>query len=219
MEYILFEIRYDTLKVKYDPKKSIVTLIKWNHTWAGVQDEIYLPRACIIPEKEYQVHNTGAARSLRWKEYLVDEIKGNTAYRYYYPTHYPSTGDFYKIEAETYYTDINIPNLNEKSTLNSDIAFGMYIDKYPHAITLHKASDNLLVSTKAMPKKVEGKDIKVKVVNIYHNLDRKVNSEPEIIPAKNWLNYYDDYDESTSCECLINEVPCFIKFKHLRPCE
>ena len=219
MDYILFEIRYDTLKVKYDPKKSIVVLIKLNNTWAGLEDEIYLPRACIAPEKEYQVHNTGAARSLRWKDFLVDEIKGNVAYRHYYPTHYPSTGDYYKVEAETYYTDINIPNLNEKSTLNSDVAFGLYIDKYPHAITLHKASDSLLVSTKAMPKKLEGKDIKVKVVNIYHNLDRTVSSDMEIIPAKNWLNYYDDYDESTACECLINEVSCFIKLKHLRPCE
>lgn len=219
MDYVLFEIRYDTLKVKYDPKKSIVVLIKLNNTWAGLEDEIYLPRACIAPEKEYQVHNTGAARAMRWKDFLVDEVKGNTAYRYYYPTHYPSTGDYYKVEAETYYTDINIPNLNEKSTLNSDVAFGLYIDKYPHAITLHKANESLLVSTKAMPKKLEGKDIKVKVVNIYHNLDRTVSSEMEVIPAKNWLNYYDDYDESTSCECLINEVPCFIKLKHLRPCE
>lgn len=219
MDYILFEIRYDTLKVKYDPKKSIVTLIKFNNTWAGLEDEIYLPRSCIAPEKEYQPLNTGAARSLRWKDFLVDEVKGNTAYRYYYPTHYPSTGDYYKIEAETYYTDIHIPNLNEKSTLNSDIAFGLYIDKYPYAITLHKASDFLLVNTKAMPKKLEGKDIKVKVVNIYHNLDRTVSSDMEVIPAKNWLNYYDDYDDHTSCECLINEVPCFIKFKHLRPCE
>lgn len=219
MDYVLFEIRYDTLKVKYDPKKSIVTLIKWNNTWAGLEDEIYLPRACIAPEKEYQFHNTGAARSMRWKDFLVDEVKGNVAYRYYYPTHYPSTGEYYKIEAETYYTDINIPNLNEKATLNTDIAFGLFIDKYPHAITLHKAQDSLLVSTKAMPKKLEGKDIKVKVVNIYHCLDRSVSPEMEVIPAKNWLNYYDDYGESTACECLINEVPCFIKFKHLRPCE
>lgn len=217
MDFIDATLRYNELIVKYDTALGIAIIRKAEDTWAGVQDEINLPISCLSSKLTYSKHNLGERKPLDFRGYRVDEIeRGNiSAWVYYYPSHYEKTGLYLKIDAVTYYESLDFPLLEIPATLNDDLVISrlMNEDQYDGKIVEVQADAKLQVRENLAPKKIEGSDISVKIHTIHLPVP---NSQIEEIPARNWRDWYDDLGDDAFCECVINETPCFIGFKHLK---